>query len=114
MDPRKTIPKIYEKRKASIYAYARFYAGKSLEFFLSEQKSGQKWWDNQTSQAVDRFFTRAFRSGSAIGYIVAHGVDYGVELTLANDRKRDALTPVLKKYSDDFINDVKNLYKDFP
>ena len=114
MDPRKTIPTIYEKRKASIYAYARHYAAESLVFFLSEQKSGQKWWDNQTSQAVDRFFTRAFRSGNAIGYLVAHGVEYGVELTLSNDRKHDGLTPVLEKYSDDFINDVKKLYKDFP
>jgi len=114
MDPRKKIPTIYEKRKSAIYAYARFYAGKSLEFFLSEQKGGNRWWTNQTSQAVDRFFTRAFRSGNAIGYLVAHGVDYGVELTLANNRKSDAITPVLEKYSDDFISDVKKLYKDFP
>lgn len=108
--PQVEIPAIFKRRQAAIFALARFYAGKSLEYFRSKQLSAGEWWDNKTNQAATRFFSDAFKDAGSVGYFVAHGVDYGVELTLKNNRKNDAITPVLNQFSDKFLTDVRKLY----
>ena len=81
---------------------------------MQEQKPGinrqGRWWYNQTAQAATRMFARAFRDGKDYGWFIAHGVDYGVYLTLANDRQNDALTPIINRFAGRYLNDVKKLF----
>ena len=86
----------------------------AIQYFISVQKTGignpGKYWHNQTEQAAARVFAKAFRDGKDFGWFIAHGVDYGVYLTLANDRKHDGLTPIIKRYAGRYFNDVKKLF----
>jgi len=55
-------------------------------------------------------FARAFNEGKDYGWFIAHGVDYGVYLTLANDRRNDALTFIIRKFAGRYFNDVKKVF----
>lgn len=104
------------KRVAQLEALNRYYATLAINYFLQEQKPGidkpGKWWHNQTSQAAVRMFANAFKDGRDYGWFIAHGVDYGVYLTLCNDRRHDALTPIIKRFAGRYFNDVKKLFGD--
>jgi hypothetical protein len=108
------IKSIYTRRLAQLEALNRYYAALAINYFISVQKTGignpGKWWHNQTEQAAARMFTNAFKDGTDIGWYIAHGVDYGVWLTLANDRRHDALTPIIKRYAGRYFNDAKKLF----
>lgn len=98
---------------AQIEALNRYYATLVLNYFQSVQKTGignpGKYWINQTEQAAARMFSSAFREGYELGFFMAHGVDYGLWLTLANDRRHDALTPIIHRYAGRYLNDVRKL-----
>ncbi len=47
-------------------------------------------------------FTKAFIDGDEIGFLLAHGVDYGVYLELANDRAYEVIRPVITELAPDF------------
>jgi len=112
------LDKEFRKRKRQVYALAGFYAAEALRYFQNEQLSKVvgKWWTNRTFQAASRFFAKAFKASDAdeatIGFFISHGVDYGKYLTIANDRKHDALTPIVNKFGPKFLKDVQSLYKD--
>jgi hypothetical protein len=95
-------------------AVNRYYATLAINYFISMQKTGignkGKYWVNQTEQAAARMFARSFNEGKNYGWFIAHGVDYGVYLTVCNDRKNDALTPVIKKYAGKYFIDLKKLF----
>lgn len=108
----KTILK--ERRVAQLEALNRYYATLVINYFFQVQKPGidkpGKFWYNRTAQAATRMFSRAFREGNEIGWFLSHGVDYGVPLTLANDRKHDALTPIVKRFLGRYLNDAKRIF----
>ena len=109
---KKKIGLSFDRRKAAVFALCRFYAARVLIYFQEKQlgsKNGE-WWDNQTFQAAHRVFADAFESGNVVGWFIAHGVDYGVWLTVANDRAHDALTPIIKKFLPEFQADLKKIY----
>lgn len=101
------------KRVAQIEALSRYYATLVINYFLGLQKTGignpGRWWHNQTEQAAARMFSRSFKEGNELGFFLSHGVDYGLWLTLANDRRHDALTPIINRYAGRFLNDIKKL-----
>jgi len=110
---KKNIDSAFRRKRAAIFALSKFYAAEALSYFKAEQaqKIKGRWWVNQTNQAAARFFTSAFLDGDSVGFFIAHGVDYGTYLTIANDRKNDALIPIMRKFVPKFIEDVKKLYK---
>lgn len=110
---KKNINGIYERRAAAVYALAQFFAAEALVEFQNKQLKGKfgEWWTNRTFQAAARFFTKAFKDGESIGFFIAHGVEYGPDLTLDNNREHDAITPLLEKYGRMFIEEVKKLYE---
>ena len=110
------IKNILEKKIAALEALNRYYASLAINYFLQEQKPGinrqGRWWFNRTAQAATRMFAEAFKKSQEIGWFIAHGVDYGIYLTLANDRQNDALTPIIKRFAGRYINDVKKIFGD--
>lgn len=66
-------------------------------------------WEDQTTQARAQLFMTAYRSDEAIGFFVAHGVQYGVYLELANDGKYEILRPTINVFGQQFFVGVRRL-----
>jgi hypothetical protein len=115
MQAKANIKKILlEKRVAALEALNRYYAALAINYFSAEQRTGidtsGRWWDNKTTQAAARIFTGSIKDGNSLGWFIAHGIDYGVYLTLANDRRNDALTPIIRRFAGRYFNDVKKIF----
>ena len=65
----------------------------------NEFESSGLGWDNETKQALQRLFSDSFMEDDSVGFFLAHGVEYGVYLELANDRKHELLRPTAEKYA---------------
>lgn len=110
---KRNIDKIYARRKAALYALAISYAGQALSIFRKEQAE-QTFWNNRTNQAYQRVFSKAFKIDKKlvqdeIGFFLSHGVIYGIYLELANDRKNEALRPIMMSLAPKFIADAKKI-----
>lgn len=110
----KNIEDIYDRRRAAVYALSLDYAAKALAEFKRRQPRGignsGDFWTNQSSQAADRVFSDAYIQGEVIGWFLAHAVDYGVYLELANDRQNEALTPIIRELAPKFRRAIKDMY----
>ena len=102
---------IYERRKTALYALSLEYAARALNDFRRRQAQ-EEFWRNQTFTAMNLVFADAFATGNIIGWFMAHGVEYGVYLELANDGKNQALRPVVIGQAKQFFADAESLYKD--
>lgn len=103
---------LFIRRRAALYALSLNYAAMALQYFMREQERN-RFWDNQTFQAKDRVFANAFEQGdTVVGWFIAHGVDYGVYLELANDGVHAALRPVIQRFAGRFFRDVRRIYGD--
>ena len=98
------IAAIYKERKAKLYALALSYAGQAINKARSEKE-----WTDRTSQAKDRMFAEAFIDGSDIGFFLSHGVDYGLYLELANDRRYEIIRPVIEELAPKFYEDAQKI-----
>ncbi len=106
---------IYEARKAQVLALAHIYAKKCLEEFLREQQTGAgvigKYWYNRTANASDTMFSDAYSEDNVVAWFMSHYMFYGVYLEICNDRKYEAIRPLVEKWGTEFILAVKGLYE---
>lgn len=109
----KNIKEIYARRKAAVFAICLETSARALQWFRNWQRKNE-FWNNQTKQALNRVFTRAYISETDIenyvAWFIAHGVDYGIYLELANDRQNESLRKTISVFIDQFLRDVKSLY----
>lgn len=91
------IENIYRRKVAALYAESKRLAQQAVQELQSNQ-ANNAYWNNQTYQALERIFADAFQDADAVGFFVAHGVEYGVWLEIANDRQHEALRPIVEKY----------------
>jgi hypothetical protein len=105
----RNIVAVYGRRDAAVYAYCLEYAAIMLNYFRVEQR-GNRFWNNETFQAFERFFAKAMKENRVYFIRVGHGVEYGPYLELANDRKNEAIRPIIQRYAGRFINTVKRLF----
>lgn len=105
----KSIGDAFERKKVAAFALASSYSVKMLDLFR-ERQSGNYYWQNRTTQAMNRVSTRAFRGKYELGFYIQHGVDYGVYLELANDRKHAALYPLVNEFAPKFYADLRRLF----
>lgn len=89
---------IFDRKVAALHAEAKRLADEALQEMQTEQ-AGNEYWDNQTSQALLRLFSDAFQAEDSVGFFLAHGVEYGVYLELANNRQNEILRPKAEKYA---------------
>jgi hypothetical protein len=112
----KKIKDIYERRRRSLYALALAFAAMAIRYFREVQpqtpNARGKFWHNRTGQAAARVFTKGELTGSMVSWYISHGVQYGTYLELANDRKYQALRPVIQRYAGRFLRDAQKLFKD--
>ena len=55
-------------------------------------------------------FTNVNMLKEAVSLIMAHGVQYGTYLELANDRRHEAIYPIIQRYFSRLMQDVNKLY----
>jgi hypothetical protein len=107
------ISNIFDIKLIQIEALNRYYAALVLNYFRSQQPPGigtkGKYWSNQTGQAATRVFSDIFKEANKLGFFISHGVNYGVYLELANDRKYESLYPIIKKFSGRYFQDVRRI-----
>jgi hypothetical protein len=121
------VSEIYSRRRAAVYALCLAYAGQILAEFRTQQLVGPgggswidryngrgigRYWNNQTETAARTVFSKAFTDGADIGFFISHMVEYGVYLELANDRRHEALRPIIEKAYPAFRRDIEALYSD--
>ncbi|NIU83399.1 MAG: hypothetical protein GWN64_07950 [Candidatus Thorarchaeota archaeon] len=99
---------IYQRKEAALFALALSYKIKMLNTFRTKQ-SENFYWTNRTQQAFQRVFSEAVKDGGDIVVFLAHGVDYGVYLEMANDRKHAALKPIVTSLGALFLQDARRI-----
>lgn len=106
---------IFERRRAYLYALSLAYAGRTIQRFRAQQPAASglrgAYWTNQTGQAAARMFTKAFLDGESVGWRMSHGVDYGVYLELANNRRNEAIRPLVEAYGMAMIAAVRRHFR---
>ena len=55
-------------------------------------------------------FSNAFRTRNSIGWFMAHGINYGVYLELANDRQNAAIVKIVKELLPEYKKGLKKIY----
>lgn len=110
------IRSVYERKRMAVYGISLEFAAMAWEYFMRQQpprpNEPGNFWHNRTAQAAARVFFEAFMTGNSIGWGGAHGVDYGVYLELANDRKHESLRPIIQRYVGRYLLRIKELYVD--
>lgn len=106
---KKEVKGAYDSKRAALVALSLYYAGLSLQAFRQFQSRGG-FWENQTKTAYNTVFSDAIIAEDAVGFFLAHLVEYGVYLELANDRKNQALLPIVMRFYSRFVRDVEALY----
>jgi len=106
---------IFERRRAYLYALCLSYAGAAIQRFRAQQPAGSglrgAYWTNQTGQAAARMFTKAFLDGDSVGWRMSHGVDYGVYLELSNNRRNEAIRPLVEAYAMAMIAAIRRHFR---
>ena len=100
---------IYEKRKLAVYALCKYYASIVIKDFKTVQENDY-YWTNRSHFAKDTMFTKAFSDSDAIGFFMAHTMEYGPSLELANDGRHAAIKPTIEKFLPQFEKDLKKIY----
>jgi hypothetical protein len=106
---KRNISGIYDRRKAALFALSLRYAALAVSTFRARQ-TNDKYWENQTFQARDSMFADAFFITTSVGWFMAHGIEYGVYLELANDRKNEAIRPIIAELAPKFYADARRIY----
>jgi hypothetical protein len=126
-DVARNLDAIFARKRAAAFALCLAYAGQILSEFRVQQLVGPgggswidryngrgtgRYWNNQTETAAKTVFADAFTDGDDIGFFIAHLVEYGVYLELANDRRHEALRPLIEKFYPLFKRDLAAIYAD--
>lgn len=98
----------YVRKLAALQALAKTLAEEMLADFQTRQGFAQEtrgeFWHNRFSEAVRKVYAEDFTTESKLGFFIAHGVYYGVYLELANDRKYEALRPMIEEWGNRFLD----------
>lgn len=89
---------IFQRKIAALYAESKRLSAEAVDE-MQQKQEGNQFWNNQTRQALLRLFGDAFLDKDAVGFFLAHGVEYGVYLELANNRQNAILVPTIGKYA---------------
>lgn len=106
---KKNIKKMFEEKEFATYALCQAYAAKALQNFRRFQVFNT-FWNNQTNTAYNAVFSDAFDVDGEIGWFIAHAVEYGVYLELSNDRKHEALRPIVEDLKPDFLKALRRIW----
>jgi len=104
----------YNKAADLIYESAVSHAAAALYYFRTHQRNmaGRgDFWTNRTRKAATAWFTRAYRTPTAIGFYAAHGdrIYYGKYLEYGYDERFASLKPVMDLFIPHFLEEAKKI-----
>lgn len=108
-EAKKNIRSIEERRIVATIALCEYYAGVAQQTFR-ERQIANAFWTNRTGVAYNEVFADNFKEGLEIGFFLAHAVEYGVYLELANDRKHESLRPIMFELLPRFEADLRRIW----
>lgn len=100
-----------DRKRAATVALAQNWAG-TLEGQMKQEQSRGRYWVNRTHAALLGLRGEASVGRDAVRIILAHGVDYGVYLELANDGKHAILKPTLTAAAPRIYKTYDRLWKE--
>lgn len=103
------IKTIQGRRVTASIVLCKYYAARALQTFRKFQMHNV-FWNNQTNTAYNTVFASDFVEKDAIGWFIAHLMEYGIYLELANDRKHEALRPIVVELEAEFKEDLKRIW----
>lgn len=92
--------------KSKVRVYANTVA-KDLEGHIRENRP----WTDRTGQARQRMTGYVQETTKGFRIIIAHGVDYGIWLELAHEKRFAILEPTIRLKGPDIIKGMKELFK---
>ena len=107
---RRNIKNIADRKLIATVALCNYYAGYAQQKFRERQASNA-FWNNQTNTAYNQVFGESFLDGNDVGWFLSHAVKYGVYLELANDRKHEALRPIVQELLPEFEKDLIRIWE---
>jgi len=107
---KRSINDIYKRRVIASYALCKWYAGRAQEIFRRFQMFNV-FWNNQTSTAYNEVYGSEYKDKGDIGWFLSHAVEYGIYLELANDRKHEALRPIVQDLLPEFQEDLRKIWE---
>jgi hypothetical protein len=105
------IGRIYNRKRVETIALCHEYAAEALKIFQSTQ-TADVWWNNQTFTAMNTVFSGVISEKDVTGWFLAHAVEYGIYLELANSRKHGALRPIVMKMYPEFDKALRKIWGD--
>lgn len=104
------IRNIISRKLVASNALCRYYSARALETFRRFQ-GFNSFWENRTNSAYNLVSAEAIKADNEIGFLLAHHVEYGVYLELANDRKHEALWPIIRDLDSQFEIDLRKIWE---
>jgi hypothetical protein len=108
----KNLDALFERRRIATVLLCKHYAAKAQQEFIrvqgTEQLKGQ-YWINRTSMAAKGVIPIVQASSEYVSWGLAHTMEYGKQLELANNRKHAALRPTVMRLAPAFMADVRTL-----
>lgn len=101
---------IHTRKIIASIALCRYYSALALETFRRFQRFNS-FWNNQTGAAYNQVFSSNIAEDREIGFFIAHQVQYGIYLELANDRKHEALWPIIRDLDSEFEIALRSLWE---
>lgn len=103
-----SIEAMWDRRRAAVSALCAQYAGYALQNFRMKQAQSA-FWTNRTGIAQDTVFSGVISERAVAGFFLAHAVEYGVYLELANDRRHQSLLPIVSGLYARFKRDLEEV-----
>jgi hypothetical protein len=105
----------YSKKYNAALALCKKYAELAKKNLRDSQGLAQgegQFWTNQTTMAVRSAFGYTITDLDCVGWGLAHGMEYGEYLELANNRKHEAIRPTVQVLVPWFLDDLRKIYAD--
>lgn len=109
-DVKRNIEKIYQRKINATLALCDEYGALALKRFQDKQNNNE-FWNNQTYTAKNTVFYGTLNEKDFVGFFLAHAVEYGVYLELANNRQNAALRPTVIAFYSRFEKDLKEIWE---
>ena len=110
----RNIEEAYRRRKTAVLFLCNKYkliAENTLKDSQGTAKGKGQFWTNQTSNAIRNVKGFAIDKGDSVSFGIAHRMEYGIYLELANNRKHAALEKTMNVVIPFFMADVKKVYE---
>jgi hypothetical protein len=105
----KKINDVLDRRYIATIALCKYYSEYAKQEYQRRQASDE-FFTNRTNTLWATVKAESITGRDELGLFIAHTEQYGVYVELANDRKHEALWPIIKSIYSQFEEDLKRIW----